>query len=535
MMKMNWDLETELVDLVTALGSRNLDFAATYMNVSNLQYIIGTSPDILTAETVSVLGNVLEQKRHSSQKQAFFLYRKVANAVASILIATSEKTLADLALTTLSCIVATSDGTAHRAAAEALGSIPLHISGSLPEPELVETQIPYIRWDKLLKQEKSSGRSFPVWIGRTLVISAGYQNVLAVKLARSDDSIDSLRNEAIWMDLLFSQAADFPVRFDIPRPVTIKGSFLIRLKDLPLDLPAGESIHPSRYAIGFMVHRDYFLYPNEQVKNRQLSETVFKEVIFRNAWLLGKLTSEGIVHTAPIPLFHNRSQRRRREDSGIYEWTKGGRLDRWLSSCQYPNIGMSGLRDFEHFIPFEDSPRKLYEYIGTHILSLVLISGSYFRNKDVGRRGLDPQGNPVDVRNLFDREALKELVRGIFMNYFNGFTGDIFEAELPVDVSGLVDRMIEKMGVDNDMEEFLRVADQVGMSEKAYNRFLMQNGYSRDESIFMKKGEKDIPIYTGPHLGGFNNSISLPELLHYVATASSFCVSGRYLKEMNSC
>jgi hypothetical protein len=298
-------------------------------------------------------------------------------------------------------------------------------------------------------------------------------------------------------------------------------------------LQSCESIHNSRYAIGFIVHRDYFIYPNDHIETKHLSEEAFKEVILRNAWLLGKLTSEGIIHTAPIPLFHNRSQRHRRDDGGIYEWTKGGRLDRWLSSCRYPNIGMSGLRDFEHLIPFEDTPRKLYEYIGTHILSLVLISGSYFRNRDVSRCGLDENGNPVDVRNLFDRKVFKEVVGGIYINYFNGFTGESYHDELPVDIDGLVDQMIEKMGVDSDMEEFFRVSDQVEMSDKTYNRFLIENGYSEDESVLIKKGEKDIPLYTGPHLGGFNNSISLPELLHYVATASSFCVSGRYLKDTN--
>jgi len=324
MLKRNWDLETELCDLETTLGNRTLDFAATYMNVSNLQYIIGNSPKIVTAETISVLGNVLDQKKHASQKQAFFLYRKVAGAIASIIIRTSKKSLARLALNTLSNIVSTSKGSAHRAAAEALGSIPLHISGRMPESDLFAVRIPHVSWAALLEQEKIAGDTPPVWTGRTLVINAGFRKVLAVKLARTDDSIEALKNEAIWMDLLFPEAADFPVRFDIPRPVTIKGSFLVRLKGLPLKVPEGESIHHSRYAIGFLVNRDYFLYPNERIEKRPFSDEVFKEVIFRNAWLLGKLTSEGIVHTAPIPLFHNRAQRQRREDSGIYKWTKGG-------------------------------------------------------------------------------------------------------------------------------------------------------------------------------------------------------------------
>ena len=68
----------------------------------------------------------------------------------------------------------------------------------------------------------------------------------------------------------------------------------------------------------------------------------------------------GIVHTAPIPLFHNRAQAWRREDRGIYEWPRGGRLDRWLSSSRHPNIAASGLRDFEHLASIRRPGRQLY-------------------------------------------------------------------------------------------------------------------------------------------------------------------------------
>ena len=44
----------------------------------------------------------------------------------------------------------------------------------------------------------------------------------------------------------------------------------------------------------------------------------------------------------PIPLFHNRTQRLRRDDQGRYQWFRAGRLDQWLDSCAFPNLGLSG-------------------------------------------------------------------------------------------------------------------------------------------------------------------------------------------------
>ena len=113
--------------------------------------------------------------------------------------------------------------------------------------------------------------------------------------------------------------------------------------------------------IGFTVHPDYFVYPNPLPDEENIDRNNFMEVMKRNAYLLGRLASMGMVHTAPIPLFHNRLQRRRRCDGGYYEWPRGGRLDRWLMSCRYPNLGKSGIRDFEHL---EAIDRLIIEKLG---------------------------------------------------------------------------------------------------------------------------------------------------------------------------
>jgi hypothetical protein len=215
----------------------------------------------------------------------------------------------------------------------------------------------------------------------------------------------------------------------------------------------------------------------------------------------------------------------------LYEWPRAGRLDRWLTSCSYPNFGLTGIRDFEHLIHLNGRSERLHYYIGIHILSLLLVTGSYFRNKDRRRVGFDEQGQPVDARDLFDKKPFKELIQGIFLSYYNGFVGIEFAGEVPFNLDNLTSRMIEEMGVDRHMEEILRVEDQKQMTDEEFRDFLKEKYYSDREADGVKKGVEDIVVYTGPHLGGFNERISIPELIESVGSMSAACIVGRYWKE----
>jgi len=221
----------------------------------------------------------------------------------------------------------------------------------------------------------------------------------------------------------------------------------------------------------------------------------------------------------------------RRPDHGLYEWQRAGRLDRWLDSCRYPNFGVTGIRDFEHLIPFRGLSRNLYRHIGEHLLSLFLVTGSFFRNKDREKIGIDSEGRHVDARDLFDRPFLREIIQGIFLNYYSGFVGVEFSGELPFDFDKFTERMIDEMGVDRHMEEILRVVDQAEMTDEEFMSFLEERGYTEKEVKGFQKGEEDIIMCTGPHLGGFNQRISLPELIETVGSMSALCIFGRYWRE----
>jgi hypothetical protein len=66
------------------------------------------------------------------------------------------------------------------------------------------------------------------------------------------------------------------------------------------------------------------------------------------------------------------------------------------------------------------------------------------------------------------------------------------------------------------------------MSDPEFKGFLIQRGYDRETIARMEKGKREITLLTGPHLGGFNDRISLPELIRFIETMAALCISGIY-------
>jgi len=504
-----------------------LDFSATYMAVSTLEYALNKSFSLASSQTVHALHRVILKKVHSQQRQSYFLYRKAAKTLRFLASAGKNPYLASKSLESLKHIVAHTHGPSHRAAAEALGSLPLKIKG----PSLQEerpTKISSITWHELCGKTGLNAACPMKCIGRSLVFSLSGDSVFVIKLSRSNSDNAALNREALWMTYLQTIRHEFPVRFDIPTPYRFGQAYVFRLTNFPEKLK--NSVNRSMsYAIGFTAHPDYFVYPNPLPDEPIIDRNNFMEVMKRNAFLLGKLASMGMVHTAPVPLFHNRLQRHRRRDGGYYEWPRAGRLDRWLMSCRYPNLGKSGIRDFEHLEAIPGASSGFYRFVGNHLISIILIGASYFRNHDPERTGFNKEGFPVDMRHLFCPDLMQALIEDSFNAYYEGFTGRKNGHGLPVDLDKFVLRLIDEFGVDRYMEEIFRVADQREMSDVEFNEFLLERGVDRNIIEGLSRGLEDITIFTGPHLGAFNQRISLPELIHFTETAASYCICDRYL------
>ena len=511
------------------IRSDAFDFTAKYLAVAELHGLAETHPEVLNRQTVALLEDLMKHTRFARQRQGFFLFRETSNTLGALIANRRDKETAGEVLSAFKRILAAVTEHAHRASAEALGALPVSVKGPQP-PKFESDRLPTTSFDKVMDAHGIRSVRKPVFFGRSLVFSCEKDDRLLVfKLARPSDTPEGLANEILWMEHIRSGGQRFSSRFEIPQALFVNESPVFRFKQTPPE--NGMRLHHERFAIAFTAHRDYFTYPNAPETARKLSGDAFSDILLQNAFLAGRLAADGVVHSALIPLFHNRVQTGRRRDQGLYEWFRAGRLDQWLRSCDHPNLGVTGLRDFEHLFSYDQTGLSLYRHMGSQFLSFFLVAGSYFRNKDEKRVGLDENGKPVDARGLFDPEILKKLISGVFQRYYRGFVGIEYEGGLPFDIDRLADRMIEEMGVDRYMEEFLRVADQNQMSDDEFHAFLKSRGFDPEKILEFIKGEQDIAIMSGPHLGGFNESISLPELIEAVASMAGVCIAGKFWKE----
>jgi hypothetical protein len=536
------NIKRELSDAETVLNHDHYDFSAKYLAVCRIHTLAGAQPERIDPRTIAGLESLFYNRAVSDQTQAYFLFKEAAGALCSVLACLPHDACARRAHDAVMNMLSRTTGHAQRAAAEALGALPFTITGTAPKQEAqadsakeattAGREPPVISWQAFLAETRVSCEGMPRFMGRSLVVkTAGKDRLLVVKLAVERDKPESLLHEAAWLNYLGGNDDAFQVRFHVPETISVRGRFLFRLMDLPVPETGRKKRHGKGFAIAFLAHPDYFSYPNETDGKKQLGSEEFLETILRNAFLFGKLTGLGIIHGAPVPLFHNRVQGARRDDQGLYLWQRGGRLDQWLWSCRYPNFGCSGIRDFEHLETYRGPARKTYLPMGAQLLSLFLVTGSYFRMKDSRRVGLDPDGHPVDARELFHKPLLVKIIQGIFHHYYSGFVGKPFKGVLPLNFSSLADRMVDEMGVDRYMEEILRVADQREMTDNDFVDFLVERRVPTAEAMQMKKGAKDITLCTGPHLGGFNQQISIPELIESVGTMTALCLYGRYCEE----
>jgi hypothetical protein len=509
------------------LLNQKIGFSAAYLAVQYLFSHIKKIPESITEQTVTALLMLIQSNRFAAKRQAYFLYKETACALIH-LSTDATHPLTGFSIFKLQELLLSSHGKKHRAVSEALGSLPLTITG----PDIQEIDLNdrlEVSFDTVLHQWGNTDISTFHWHGRTLRGEMPNGRIACIKFARSKESGADLIMESHWLNFLRDHPPCRQSTFKIPIPVCINNTALFKLTHLPNVILENPHISKEYLAIVFIAEKDYFFYPNtpDFFKNQS---GIVKEIFSRNAWLLGKLTSKGIIHTALIPLFHNRVQQSRRDDHGIYVWEQGGRLDKWLESSRFPNFAKSGLRDFEHLIAIKDT-KRLHHFIGEHILGFVLVLGSFFRNKAPERIGWDENGHPVDTRSLFDRSLFSELFQDIVRLYYQGMTGVPLKTINRFFDDRLIDRLIETMGMDHHMEETLRIRDQEIMTETDFHDFLISRGYETSLLTHIKKGEQDIVLNTGPHLGGFNQPISVPELMEFLFCLSSLCISDRYLME----
>jgi len=507
---------------------RAVDMEASYMAVQELSRKVRAEPDSNGPEALEKLEAILRDKSHSRQRCGHILYRSCAETLAYLVQSASGPDLRLHAHGVLQRFSLQTLGDRCMAAARALGGL----SPSVPQPRSPSPETPSVQNADPEELAAAAGinprSSFRA--GRSLVLRDGQgQGLLVLKHGSGSGCEERLALEAAWLEHLQSNRASSSRRNHVPHPVRLRGGCLFRIPRHSVS-PLKEQLPSEGPLLAFKADPDYFAYPQEHPQTgtpRSLREA--RSILARSSFLLGRYTSTGFLHTAPVPLFHNRIQAGRRDDAGRYLWDRKGRLDRWLHSCRYPNFGGSGLRDFEHMAPYGGAPLELFRAAGTQILSLLLVAGSVFRLRKPDLVGLDDKGEPVDARHLFDARQLRLMVRSIFSSYFLGFVGRAYTGTAPAGLEPLVERMIREMGVDRHMSEALRREDQLGMKREEFTQLLRSKGMSRDSAFWTPQGERDVFLHTGPHLGDFNSRISLPELIDFTAGCAGTCIAARHL------
>ncbi|MBI9109752.1 SidJ-related pseudokinase [Maridesulfovibrio ferrireducens] len=501
------------------------EFCAAYMDLRNLRGILQKSPDCADYEIIKAVWDVIIEQRYSDQTMSRLLYRECSKSLAAVGASCTDSELSSQALSLQVQAASTCSEHASIEASGGLGVLPFELV--LPDsPAKFSGRSPSISWNELLKAGEVTGE--PVFSGRSAVIqSAGDNQIFTIKIARAGELPAGLHLEGKWMEKLFDDAQSCSVRFDCPRPFSVSGQIVFKITDLPEDGPV--NLHKEGYAMAYHAHSDYFVYPNDDREGRRTGPQDFLEIMSRNSYIMGWLAGRGIVHDAPIPLFHNRVQAIRRTDEGVYQWHRFGRLDRWLESCRFPNFGLSGLRDFEHLQVMKPGSDKFYRAVGSHFMSILLVIGSWFRAQNPELCGLDENDEPVDARALFDPEFFEKAVMSCFGEYYRGFTGIEFQHEIDLHPAKLVKCMIDEMGVDQHMFEVMRVVDQDILEDQEFRDYLLKYGMAPEKVVIITKGEADIPLVTGPHLGDFNGAISLPEIIEWSAMAAGCCIAAKSL------
>ena len=507
------------------LINRELGFSAAYMAVKYIRQHIEAQPESISPQTGRALLALAASDRFESKKQVLFLYQEAFDALVRIAV-TGCSPESGLIIPKLNEMLAACRGKRTRALAQALGNLPVR-ARAVTCADLGEERPASIRFHDLAFRMGIPDGADGKWKGRSLVFSGADQARTTLKFAHSDANVREIYREGMWLRHLKADS----LGTDLPVPLCSDGQVLFRVLGLPAHLiPDCGELH-GRPAIVYNASAAYYAYPNTPVAAQTLPQGRILD-IFRNcAKSLGRLMSQGLVHTALIPLFHNRIQQGRRQDRGVYLWEHGGRLDQWLESCRYPNFAASGIRDLEHLEPLDRLRGRngMRHYIGDHMLSFILVMGSYFRNKAPHTRGWDENGLPLDTRKLFDADFFRELLTETISGYCRGFNGRVPGEVQGLDLAGLVDGLIQKMGLDEDMEETLRANDQAEMDSEGFVRFLAERGVTGIRPH--RRGRADISLMTGPHLGRFNSPISVPALIEFLFRFSALCVSDRYLME----
>ncbi|MCJ7603610.1 MAG: hypothetical protein MUO63_19180, partial [Desulfobulbaceae bacterium] len=181
------------------LNSRHAEFPARYIAACNLHALARSQPRSITVDNIINLEKLMHDPHVLRQRQSFFLFREAARTMTAIVMSNCPG-LTNHALATLKRLLRSATGNSHRAASEAVGSLPVTINQRFQLKTYEQHMIPSLSVQEIAEKcgGISLGKAFFTGRSLTLPCTLG-KRILVVKLARRNDSLENLFTETFWM------------------------------------------------------------------------------------------------------------------------------------------------------------------------------------------------------------------------------------------------------------------------------------------------------------------------------------------------
>ena len=169
------------------LKDTTTDFFVKYHAMHHLRSTAESNPAMIDDGTLHLIQEIFKDKRFTDQRQSLFFFRQAAEVFTTLMIHSNDRGSAARTIAALSEVIRTTTGNGHRAAVEALGSLPVTIRGPQLNPYTCDDILP-ISWRDLLRLGQVSLARPPELLGRSLIGPVtDSRRLLVVKVARASD------------------------------------------------------------------------------------------------------------------------------------------------------------------------------------------------------------------------------------------------------------------------------------------------------------------------------------------------------------
>lgn len=208
------------------LSRGDYDFPAKYLAAKELNDLIRDEPEAVFSGTVNVIETLFRNPVIRNETQSYFLFRELTRALCGIGVRDVKRRAENAAFSVLFDILENMSGRAHRAAAEAVGSLHFRIHGPVVDAG-APSDIPVVPVDTVYKRAGVATPDCPQRMGRSLVFPLGAgkngeesaRGRILVLKTDDRDALSCLYREAWWMGWIGDHKGESRGSFHVPRVI----------------------------------------------------------------------------------------------------------------------------------------------------------------------------------------------------------------------------------------------------------------------------------------------------------------------------